>query len=64
MTMFKNLLKATVAVAVTPLTAFADAVMLIDDATEDREFAPRTSKALRQAGRAFDEAMKPERDER
>lgn len=48
--MIKRLMKAAVAVALSPVAVVADAVMLPDDATEDREFAPRTSTLLRAAG--------------
>ena len=60
--MLKNLTKATVAVAVTPVTLAADFMMMPVDASEGEDFAHRTAKKLRQAGNALDAALKPEGD--
>lgn len=59
--MLKNLTKATIAVAVTPITAAVDMVTMPADAL-DGEFAHRTRKKLDQAGQALDAALKPETD--
>ena len=59
--MLKNLTKATIAVAVTPITATVDMVTMPVDAL-DGEFAHRTRKKLDQAGRALDAALASEND--
>lgn len=61
--MLKRLTKAAVAVALSPVAAVADAVMMPDDAAEDREFAPRTSALLRAAGENIKRAVDPEERE-
>jgi hypothetical protein len=63
--MLKNLTKAAVAVAITPVTLAADVVMAIPDASDVDPNKPvfgRTTKMLKAAGMALDEAVKPERD--
>lgn len=55
--MFTCLLKAAVAVAVSPVAVVADAVMMPGDAAEGNEFAPRTSALLRAAGRNIAKAV-------
>lgn len=61
--MLKRLTKAAVAVALSPMAAVADAVMMPADAVEDREFAPRTSALLRAAGENALQAVEPEERE-
>jgi hypothetical protein len=63
--MLFNLLKATIAVAATPVTAVVDVVMFIPDACSydkkrDTPFS-RTGALLGTAGEAFTDAVKPER---
>lgn len=58
--MFTSLLKAAVAVAVSPLAIVADAVMMPGDAADGKEFAPRTSKLLRAAGDNVTKAVSEE----
>jgi hypothetical protein len=64
--MLGNLLKAAVAVAVTPVTVAVDAVMFIPDACsyDSKRDAPfsRTGAMLKTASDAVTEAVKPERD--
>lgn len=61
--MLKQLMKATVAVALAPVAAVADVVMMPHDAAEDREFAPRASELLRAAGENVLQAVEPEERE-
>jgi hypothetical protein len=61
--MFKtlsNLTKAAIGVAVTPIDAVIDIVTLPESAYDDTDPFARTKKRLKQAGEAFDEAVKPE----
>lgn len=63
--MLGNLLKAAVAVAVSPVAAVVDAVMIIPDACSydpkrDAMFS-RTGALLKTAGEAVTEAVKPEK---
>lgn len=57
--MLESLTKAAVSVAVTPVTAVVDAVMIPVDATEDGEVFQRTINTLNNASKNFNEAVKP-----
>lgn len=57
--MLESLTKAAVSVAVTPVTAVVDAVMIPVDATEDGEVFQRTKNTLNNASNNFNEAVKP-----
>lgn len=57
--MLESLTKAAVSVAVTPVTAVIDAVMIPVDATEDGEVFQRTKNTLNNASKNFNEAVKP-----
>ncbi|WP_288497553.1 hypothetical protein [uncultured Acinetobacter sp.] len=57
--MLESLTKAAVSVAVTPVTAVVDAVMIPVDATEDGEVFQRTKNTLSNASKNFNEAVKP-----
>ena len=57
--MLESLTKAVVSVAVTPVTAVVDAVMIPVDATEDGEVFQRTKNTLNNASKNFNEAVKP-----
>lgn len=59
--MLKNLSKAALAVAVTPVTLAADVVMLIPDSENINKPAfSRTGKMFDAAEKALEEAVKPE----
>ncbi|NHC02325.1 hypothetical protein G9F31_00810 [Acinetobacter sp. 187] len=57
--MLESLTKSVVSVAVTPVTAVVDAVMIPVDATEDGEVFQRTKSALNNAAENFNDAVKP-----
>ncbi|MFW1756002.1 hypothetical protein [Acinetobacter guillouiae] len=57
--MLESLTKAAVSVAVTPVTAVVDGVMIPVDATEDGEVFQRTKNTLNNASKNFNEAVKP-----
>ncbi|WEE38579.1 hypothetical protein [Acinetobacter sp. TAC-1] len=57
--MLESLTKAAVSVAVTPVTAVVDAVMIPVDATEDGEVFQRTKNTLNNASKNFNKAVKP-----
>lgn len=57
--MLESLTKAAVSVAVTPVTAVVDAVMIPVDATEDGKVFQRTKNTLNNASKNFNEAVKP-----
>ena len=59
--MLSNLTKSVVSVAVSPVTAVVDAVMLPVDACSDNDAFHRTSKVLKNAGDCFNEATKPQK---
>jgi hypothetical protein len=61
--MLKNLTKAVVAVAVTPVDAVVD-VLTLPASSLDPHRGPfdHTAKRLQQAGDALDAAIKPEKD--
>lgn len=60
--MLSNLAKATVSVAVTPITVVADTVMLIPDACDgDKPAFSRTGAMLSNAGECLEEAVKPDK---
>lgn len=61
--MLSNLAKAAVSVAVTPVTAAVDAVMLPVDATEGEDVFKRTGAMLKNAGDCVQQAVKPEKDD-
>lgn len=58
--MFKNLLKATVALTVTPVAAVVDILTCIPRAIErpNEDFWSNTTKSLKSAERNFEEAMR------
>lgn len=58
--MLESLTKATVSVAVAPVTAVVDAVMIPVDASEDGEVFQRTKSTLNNAAENFNDAVKPE----
>lgn len=58
--MFSNLLKAAVAVVITPVSLVADIVTLPSTAYENKDAFGRTAKTLKQASAAIDAALTPE----
>lgn len=61
--MFANLLKAAVAVAVTPVTLVADLVTLPSSAYNNRGPFDRTARKLEQSGAALDAALQVKKNE-
>ena len=60
--MIGNLAKATVAVALTPVAAAGDVVMIIPDSCDgDREMFSRTGMLMKNAGECIEESVKPEK---
>lgn len=57
--MLESLTKAAVSVAVTPIAAAVDVVMIPVDASEDGEVFQRTQSALNNAAENFGDAVKP-----
>ena len=57
--LIENLAKAAVSVAVTPITAAADLVMLPKDAVDRGDVFHRTTDSLKNAGECLKEATKP-----
>ncbi|WP_180004044.1 MULTISPECIES: hypothetical protein [unclassified Acinetobacter] len=57
--MLESLTKAAVSVAVTPVTAVVDTVMIPIDASEDGEVFQRTSAMLGNAAENMNDAIKP-----
>jgi hypothetical protein len=61
--MLKNLTKAVVAVAITPVDAVVDVLTIPESSCDPhRGTFDRTAKRLQQASDALDEAVKPEKD--
>ncbi|EXA60612.1 hypothetical protein ACLDYT_02560 [Acinetobacter baumannii] len=58
--MLESLTKTAVSVAVAPVTAVVDAVMIPIDASEDGEIFQRTKSTLNNAAENFSDAVKPE----
>lgn len=61
--MLSNLTKAVVSVAVTPITATVDILMIPVDAESNNDAFHRTTGVIKNAGDCFNEAVKPEKDE-
>lgn len=61
--MFNNLLKAAVAVMVTPVTLIADVVTLPSSAYNNRGPFDRTVRKLQQSSAALDAALQPKKNE-
>jgi hypothetical protein len=57
--MLTNLLKATIGVALLPVTATVDLLMMPSDASEDKDFAPRTNNVIEDIKANVKEAIKP-----
>lgn len=60
--MFDKLLKATVAVALTPVSLVVDLACLPSDAYDGENVAPRTRALLEAAGKNITAAVKPDAD--
>jgi hypothetical protein len=61
--MIENLAKATVAVALTPVTAIVDTAMIPFDSVENKDVYSRTGKLLSVAEDRLNDALKGEKDE-
>lgn len=57
--MLESLTKAAVSVAVTPVTAAVDVVMMPIDAVSEKPLCGRTQSALNNAASNFSDAVKP-----
>lgn len=61
--MLGNLAKATVSVALTPVAAAVDVVMIIPDSCDgDREMFSRTGGLMKNAGECIEESLKPDKE--
>lgn len=61
--MIKNLTKAAIAVAVSPVDAVVDIVTAPESAYNNKPFFNRTEKRLQQAADAMDAALKTDEEE-